>query len=236
MVYVGGKKKIHKDIVNILQTEINHNSYESYIEPFVGGANIIEHIKDINKIGYDINEELIEFWKALQNGWQMPKPNSFNAEHYNEVKISYKRQDNKYPKYYYGYMMTVPSYNGRIWGSFAKDGKRPYQKEHYDNVLQQINGIKDVLFDVKDYKNIKVSNCILYCDPPYKDSKKDYYNCNFNSNDFWDWAYEISKNNKIYISETKAPEFAKIVWSQPYKRTLANQTKSIDTIEKLYTI
>ena len=44
----------------------------------------------------------------------MPQPNSFGAEHYNEVKNSFKLKDGKYPDYYYGYMMFVPSYNGKM--------------------------------------------------------------------------------------------------------------------------
>lgn len=66
MVYVGGKKKLAKFICPILQKELDNGNYESYIEPFVGGCNIIENINFDTKIGYDINKELIAFYNYLQ--------------------------------------------------------------------------------------------------------------------------------------------------------------------------
>lgn len=165
----------------------------------------------------------------------MPPPNSFTAEHYNEVKKSFKDKDGKYEDYYYGYMMFVPSYNGKMWGSFAKDGARLYQKEHYESVLTQLPKIIDCNFIALDYKDLKAENCLIYCDIPYKDSKKQYYDTNFNYEDFYNWCRENSKHNKIYISETQMPDDFKIVWEKKYKRTLANQAKGIKTTEKLFT-
>lgn len=203
---------------------------------FGGGGNIMENIKFNKRYFYDINKELIEFYKALVNGWEMPEPNSFDNNHYNEVKKSFKEKDGKYPDYYYGYMMTVPSYNGRIWGSFAKDGARLYQKAHYLSVKEQLPLIKDCIFGCLDYKDITANNSVIYCDPPYKSSKKDYYNRDFNYDKFYEWCRKMSKNNKIYISECSMPEDFIICWEKEYKRTLANQSKSIKTIEKLYTL
>lgn len=131
--------------------------------------------------------------------------------------------------------MIVPSYNGKVWGSFAKDGSRLYQKEHYESVINQIKLIQDVTFLTSNYKDLNFNNCLIYCDPPYASSKKEYYNKEFNSDDFWNWAEEQSKNNKIFVSECHAPEHWNIIWQKPYKRTVANQTKGIDTIEKLFT-
>lgn len=202
----------------------------------LGGGNIIEQISFSNKIAYDNNKELIAFYQYLQNDGTIPLPNSFDRIHYNEVKDSFKKKDGKYEDWYYGYMMIVPSYNGKVWGSFAKDGSRLYQKEHYESVLQQIKLIQDVKFQSSDYKDLNFENCVIYCDPPYANSKKEYYNKNFNTDEFWKWAEEQSKNNKIYVSECQAPDNWKIIWQKPYKRTVANQTKGIDTIEKLFTL
>lgn len=236
MVYVGGKKKIAKFIVPFLQNELNSNKYSLYLEPFCGGLNIAENIIFDNILLCDINHYLIEFYKALQNGWKMPKPNSFNAEHYNEVRTSFKNKDKKYPDYYYGYMMFVPSYNGKMWGSFAKDSSRLYQKEHYDSVNKQINFINKVNFSCNTYENLNVENAVIYCDIPYKDSKKNYYDKNFDYENFYNWCRHMSKNNKIFISETQMPEDFKCIWQKDYKRTLANQSKGIQTTEKLFTI
>ena len=43
--YMGSKSRIAKDIVPIIQKYINDNEITSYIEPFCGGANVIDKIK-----------------------------------------------------------------------------------------------------------------------------------------------------------------------------------------------
>lgn len=236
MVYVGGKKKIAKFICPFLQKELDSGKYKVFLDLFCGGLNISENIKFNNIICNDINYYLIEFYKAIQNGWEIPLPNSFTAEHYNEVRESFKKKDNKFPDYYYGYMMFVPSYNGKMWGSFAKDGARLYQKEHYESVIKQKNFIKQIFFTNQSFDKFQPENALIYCDIPYKDSKKNYYDKNFNYENFYNWCRKNCKTNKIYISETQMPEDFQVVWSKPYKRTLANQQKGIETIEKLFTI
>lgn len=66
---MGSKSRIAKDIVPIIQKCIDDNNIDIYIEPFVGGSNMIEHIRCNTKKGYDSNNYLIEFWRELQNGW-----------------------------------------------------------------------------------------------------------------------------------------------------------------------
>ena len=53
MVYQGSKNRLAKFLVPIIQKYIDDNNIKTYIEPMCGGANLID------KIGADINEELI---------------------------------------------------------------------------------------------------------------------------------------------------------------------------------
>ena len=50
MVYQGSKAKLRKYIVPILQKCIDDNNITTYIEPFCGGCNVIDHIKCYNRI------------------------------------------------------------------------------------------------------------------------------------------------------------------------------------------
>lgn len=59
MKYMGSKSRIKKHIVPILQNLIDTNGIETYIEPFVGGANIIDSIDCPNRIGGDLHDKLI---------------------------------------------------------------------------------------------------------------------------------------------------------------------------------
>ena len=58
MVYLGSKNKISKYIVPIIQSYINECT-EGYLEPFVGGANIIDKISHSNRIGYSVHNIFI---------------------------------------------------------------------------------------------------------------------------------------------------------------------------------
>lgn len=54
--YMGSKARLSKDLSPIVNNLIKQNNIKTYIEPFVGGANITQHIVCENKIGSDTNE------------------------------------------------------------------------------------------------------------------------------------------------------------------------------------
>ena len=58
MWYMGSKNRLSKYLVPIIESYIDEKT-EGYMEPFVGGANIIDKVNCDNKIGYDIHKELI---------------------------------------------------------------------------------------------------------------------------------------------------------------------------------
>lgn len=60
MKYMGSKSRITKDLAPIIQKVIDDNLISCYIEPFVGGSNMIEKINCNKKIGSDSNNYLIE--------------------------------------------------------------------------------------------------------------------------------------------------------------------------------
>ena len=92
MVYQGSKAKLRKYILPILQNCINEN----HIESFVGGANMIDHIKCKNRIGSDINSELIELLKYMRDNPNLDIfPQDCSFEHYSDVRKNRKNKTNK---------------------------------------------------------------------------------------------------------------------------------------------
>ena len=67
MKYVGSKNRISKYIVPIIQSHIDNPLCQGYIEPFVGGANIIDKIRCKRKFGYDTNKYLIALLKKSRD-------------------------------------------------------------------------------------------------------------------------------------------------------------------------
>ena len=60
MKYVGSKNRLSKEIAPIIQSYIdNMPDCRGYLEPFVGGANMIDKIKCPCKIGNDVHKYLI---------------------------------------------------------------------------------------------------------------------------------------------------------------------------------
>ena len=240
MKYMGSKSRIKKYIVPIIQNIINRNKIKLYIEPMVGGGNIIDSIQCDIKIGNDISTPLISFWQHLQEADGLDLPNEITREHYNDVKQN--QNTGKYPMWYVGAVGFLSSFNGKYFdGGYAKptldksSGKiRNYYDECKRNVLKQLPNVKDVIFTNEDYSNInKTENAVIYCDIPYQNTTS-YQSCkHFNHNNFWNWCREVSKNNIVLISELQAPDDFICIWEQNVLRSLNSKNKD-KAIERLF--
>lgn len=83
MKYMGSKARIAKHILPIILKDRKEG--QCYVEPFVGGANIIDKV-DGWRIGADSNKYLIAFLNAMKNGEKIPE--GINSEIYQHVKIN----------------------------------------------------------------------------------------------------------------------------------------------------
>lgn len=68
MKYVGSKSRIAPAIVPIIQDYIDKSGTGTYIEPFVGGANVIDKIKAEYRVGFDKNGYLIALLQYVKSG------------------------------------------------------------------------------------------------------------------------------------------------------------------------
>jgi site-specific DNA-adenine methylase len=86
--------------------------------------------------------------------------------------------------------------------------------------LEQLERLQQLEIFNKSYDEIVIpENAIVYCDPPYKETAE-YKEGGFNHDKFWAWVNELSKTNKIYISEYTAPEGFKRVLEFSQRSTL----------------
>jgi DNA adenine methylase len=231
---MGSKARLSKDLAPIINTLIKENNIETYIEPFIGGANITEHIKCKNKIGSDSNEYLIAMWNDLQSGWQ--PPNELSKEMYNDI----KNNKDKYSKSLVAIAGFCATYNAKWFGGYAgivttKIGtKRNYYNEAIRNIQKQIFNLMDVKFIHADYTYFNdYKNCLIYCDPPYQGTTQYGASKNFDYEKFWNWAREMSKNNIVLVSEYNAPNDFKCIFEKTLTTTLDKNSRKKDT-EKLF--
>lgn len=245
MVYMGAKTKYAKDIVPILQEYIDKNNIQYYIEPFVGGANIIDKIKCANKFGYDKSYPLIALHqKARENMQEIPEHGT--SEWWYNAKDIYRRHEgapsieNEMPAWKIGAISFLASFsNGGFSRGYAKNkGDRDYYNEAYRNLKAQSEQplYKDINFSwISDYKDINIpNNSLVYCDPPYMNTKPYGYKfeIGFNYEEYWEWVRQLSKNNIVICSEQTFPEDFKIIWTKSVKRT-CGKDNNFAALEKL---
>jgi len=226
MKYMGSKARIAKYILPIILKDRKSNQY--YVEPFVGGFNMIDKVSG-NRIGSDINYYLIALFKALQNGWLPPK--NISEDEYNEIRVN----KNKFKPELVGYCGFQLSYGGKFFGGYRRDkiGIRNYSNEAYNNTIKQIPYIMDIQLYNLNYKDVPLPiNSIIYCDPPYINSTG--YSEKFNHNEFYDWLREIGKHNTVFVSEYEMPDDFECIWSKVVNNSLTKDTGSKQGVEKLF--
>lgn len=232
---MGSKARICKDIAPIINKIIVDNGITTYIEPFVGGANMIQHIQCKRKFGYDNNEYLIAFWQRIQQGWNPLNDIEMSKSFYQQVK-DHKETYEPEVVALAGFCAT---YNAKWFGGYAGTVKtkigteRNYYDEAVRNVLKQKEFIMDVRFCCTDYRRIKPDLCdaLIYCDPPYQDTTG--YKDDFDHEEYWEWVRKMSENNIVLCSEYSAPPDFECIWSKELTTTLDKNSRS-KSVEKLF--
>lgn len=228
MNYMGSKTRIAKYILSIVLKGREKDQY--YIEPFVGGANVIDKVKG-KRLAADSNECLIEALKLIRDNLEaLPKnQNETSEDKYKAIKYS----DDKALKGYYGFAL---SYAGKWFGGWRRDskGKRDYIAEAYRNAVEQSRKLKGIEFVCCSYDEIVIpAGSIIYCDPPYRDTTS--YKNKFDHDKFWNWVRLKSREgHRIYVSEYTAPDDFQCIWKQEINSSLTKDTGSKKAEEKLF--
>lgn len=230
MIYMGSKNKLSKELAPIIQSYITRST-KGYLEPFVGGANMIYKIEHENKIGTDVHPYLITCLKALEKGWIPPKEVS------EELYYDIKRNKNKYPAYLVGYVGFQLSFGGEWFRCYRRDkiGKRNYSLEAYNNIIKQIPNLKGIKFGCVDFRELpihKIKGYVVYCDIPYYETGR-YKTGKFPYKEFYKWCGEMSKKNTVLVSEYNMPNNFMQIWSKKIKTTISEHDACCKT-EKIF--
>jgi DNA adenine methylase len=230
--YIGSKSKLAKYIIPFIEPYLEGSC--GYIEPFVGGANLIDKISGITKIGADGNKYLIAMWKALQNGW-LP-PGEVSKEAYKFIRKNYK--SGYFTDEFIGFVGHNCSFSGDWFAGYAGTGEtRNRCLEAKKHLLKQIEYLKDVDFIHCDYRKLpRLVGCVFYLDPPYYQGMEyrgsDF---SFNHEEFWDWCRKIAKDNILFLSDYYAPDDFELIWEKDITVNV-HQNKKKQATERLYKI
>ena len=226
MKYMGSKRRIANEILPIILKDRKPEQW--YVEPFVGGANIIDKV-DGKRIANDYNEYIAEMWNALvSKNWQPPV--SISELEYNDI----KNNKDKYHKELVGFTGIAVTFGSKWFGTYARNKRGTnYAIEGRNNLLKQVKKLQGVIFKSSSYDEIDIpNNSIIYCDPPYQGVAG--YKDRFKHSDFWQWCREMTiKGHSVFISEYNAPDDFECVWQSELKTNMDASFMKI-AVEKLF--
>lgn len=253
--YQGGKSRIKKAISEVILNEVsrreeqdsetysygnfaerereNKKECNTFISLFCGSCVVESEIAKSgrfdNIICNDNHEYLIAMWKGLQNGYELP-------EYITEEQYKYIKNNKNENKVLAGFVGFGCSFGGKWFGGYARDKQNVnYCLRSKNSVLKDLNNLRNAIFLCKDYKNIEYhKNDIIYADPPYKGTTG-YNHKKFDTDEFWEYASEVSKTNMMFISELATPDDFICIWQKELRRTLdVNKNNNFMSTEKLF--
>lgn len=229
---MGSKNRIAKHILPIMLAEANERKITTWVEPFVGGANLIDKVPNtFTRIGGDLNPHTIQALVAIRD-FANHLPTTVTEQEYKNLKA-------QPPSPISSWIRFVCSVGGKFENGFARDKtNRNYAQEAKRNALKQSPQIQNIQFVCAPYQAISPTNSIIYCDPPYQKTTG-YKTGKFNHEEFFDWCREMQKKgNLVYVSEYQAPEDFICVWQGEIKTNFASQrtTHTHSQIEKLFKV
>lgn len=219
MHYMGSKARHAAEIIAI--TCSGRKPGQTYVEPFVGGGNVICRVPG-PRIANDVNRYMVALLDAVGNqGWLPPETMS-KDEH-----ALIKADPDKYPPELVGFAATGPTF-GSVWmGPWAADpdGKSGMRyRQARDAVKKDAPGLRGIKFHCGFFDQFDIPpESIVYCDPPYAgdalDSSERGYGSkvkidvgetlsknNWSTNKFWKWADGlVCAGHCVFVSEYCGP-------------------------------
>ena len=226
MKYVGGKHIIGKYISEYMYNNVPPNEVNGYLEPFCGSLGVFKHvlIYDYEKfIGCDLQPDLIQLWNKLQKN-KLELPETTSEELWHEIK--------DYPspnalKAVFGFGL---SFGGDWFSGYSQKYASTSGRDFYQEIKNSLHKIKPVIqrsnvkFLNKSYLDLSPKNMLIYCDPPYENTKG-YSTGDFNHETFWDTMRKWSKDNYVFISSEVAPPDFESIWSKSKTRTMSKNLR-----------
>lgn len=174
------------------------------------------------------NKTTDEFLKLLVNSFGNNKKDYLYSKEISDFKYNLAKEIIKNHDVFSGYKQTE-TYKRSI--EKYKQLQRLQQLER----LQQLNKIKATN---KSYHYFgEISGAILYLDPPYERANQNSYINQFDSQEFYDWAFEMAKTNIVIISSYSiSDERFEVVYSFDKARSTLQGRASNKENEKLFMV
>ena len=226
---------LDKDITNAFERVISQD--REWIKTLIVSRTEFTEIKDKE------NKTIDDFLKLLVNSFGNNKMGYLYSKETSDLKYNLAKEIIEKHDVFNGYKQTETYKkvtSGPEWDWFnakAEDNRTLGQLKHLQQVdrLQQVNKIKATNKSYHDFS--EVSGAVLYLDPPYEGTSQDSYINSFDSQEFYNWAFEIAKNNIVIISSYSiSDERFEVVYSFDKARSTFQSGTRNNKCEKLFMV
>ena len=233
---------LDKDITNAFERVISQD--RDWIKSLIVSRTEFFEIKDKE------NKTTDDFLKLLVNSFGNDKRSYLYSKEISDLKYNLAKEIIEKHDVFSGYKQTETYKkvtSGLDWNWFnAKLEKNKTLQQLQQLVqlqqlqqLERLQQLDELKATNKNYQEFsKVSGAILYLDPPYEGSYQEGYINSFDSQEFYNWAFEMSKSNIVIISSYSiSDERFEVVYSFDKARScLQGGTSNKSKNEKLFMV
>jgi len=229
---------LDKDITNAFERVISQD--REWIKSLIVSRTEFTDINDKE------NKTTDDFLKLLVNSFGNKKGDYIYSKEISDLKYNLSKEIIEKHDVFNGYKQTE-TYKKATYNAKQENDKRFQQLERLGQLeqlqqlqqlerLQQLNKIKATNKSYHAFSD--VSGAILYLDPPYEGTSQKGYINSFDSQEFYDWAFEIAKNNIVIISSYSISDkrFEAVYSFDKARSTLQGGENSKGKNEKLFMV
>ena len=201
------------------------------------------------------NKTTDDFLKLLINSFGNKKANYMYNKEISDLKYNLAKEIIEKHDVFSGYRQTETYKkvtSGLDWNWFNTKPETHKQLEQLSRLrqleqlqqlqqlerLEQLKKLNKIKATNKSYHTFSdVSGAVLYLDPPYEGSYQKSYINSFDSQEFYNWAFEIAKNNIVIISSYSiSDERFEVVYSFDKARSTSEGGTRNGKCEKLFMV
>lgn len=221
---------LDKDITNAFERVISQD--REWIKTLIVSRDEFFKIKEKE------NKTTDDFLKLLVNSFGNDKRSYLYSKEISDLKYNLAKEIIKKHDVFSGYKQTE-TYKRSIEKYEQLQRLEQFQQLERLQQLEQLQKVNKIKATNKSYHDFsEVSGAILYLDPPYEGSHQKSYINSFNSQEFYDWAFEIAKTNIVIISSYSISDerFEAVCSFDKARSTLQNGTSNNRKTEKLFMV
>ena len=220
---------LDKDITNAFERVISQD--REWIKTLIVSRTEFTEIKAKE------NKTADDFLKLLINSFGNKKKSYMYSKEISDLKYNLAKEIMENHDVFSGYTQTE-TYKRSIVKLQRLQQLEQLQQLQQLQQLEQLQQLDEVKATNKSYHDFgEVSGAILYLDPPYEGSHQKGYINSFDSQEFYDWAFEMSKSNIVIISSYSiSDERFEVVYSFDKAHSTMGIGTRNDKCEKLFMV